>query len=106
MAGESDKTNDKGYFPCPYVAVTFCIKFMSKSGKPERRAKFGACQKLFNNVNKCQIFLTLVSFLLLFIMSARNVVNYSHLDCSRSASTYQDADLGLTGVFSCLVMST
>ena len=62
MAGESDKTNDKGYFPCPYVAVTFCIKFMSKSGKPERRAKFGACQKLFNNVNKCQIFLTLVSF--------------------------------------------
>ena len=106
MAGESDKTNDKGDFPWPYVAVTFCIKFMSKSGKPERRAKFGACQKLFNDVNKCQIFSTWFLFFLLFIMSARNVVNYSHLDCSRSASTYQDADLGLTGVLSCLVMST
>jgi hypothetical protein len=62
-------------------------------------AKFSTCQKLFNNAKKCEIFLTLVSFFKLFIMSARNVVNYSHLDCSRSASTYQDADLGLTGVF-------
>ena len=46
MAGESDKTNDKGDFPWPYVAVTFCINFYVIVRKTRKTRKIWRMPKI------------------------------------------------------------